>query len=72
MDPQIPDLDAGGFRLGWGAFLLTKGGPENMILWMKWSPMGFEEDLCHGNGLYDAQQAFGQAFLPKPCQKDIL
>ena len=59
-----------GFRLGWGPFLDKKGAPENMILWRKWSPMGFEGDLCEGFGLYGTQEAFGQArFPPNPLKK---
>ena len=36
---------------GLGTFFFPKnGGPENMILWRKWSPMRFEGDLCEGIG----------------------
>ena len=66
----IPDLGPGGSRLDWGPFLLKKGTPENMNLWRKWFPMGFEGDLCEGIGLYGAQEAFGQArFPPNPFKK---
>ena len=67
LDPRIPDLDPGGFWPGWGPFLLKQMDPENMNLWRKWFPMGFEGDLCEGFGLCGAQEAFGQArFPPKP------
>ena len=67
LEPRIPDLDPGGFRLGWGPFLLKQGCRENMILWWKWPPMGFEGDLCEGIGSYGTQEAFGQArFPPNP------
>ena len=70
LDPQILDLDPEGFQLGWGPFLLNKGGPENTILWRTWSPMGLEGDLCEGIGLYGVQEAFGQArFPPNPPKK---
>ena len=32
-----------------------------MNLWKDWSPMRFGGNLCEGNGLYAAQEAFGQA-----------
>ena len=70
VDPRIPDLDPGVFRLGWGPFWAKNDPRKNMILCWKWSPMGFEGDLCEGNGLYGTQEAFGQArFPPNPLTK---
>ena len=52
-----------GPRLGQGPFSAQNGTRKNMILW-NWSPTGFHRDLCEGNGLYGAQEAFGQAHFP--------
>ena len=68
----IPDPRFGSWRApaGLGTFFAQKNGLENLILWRKWFPMGFQGDLCEGIGLYGTQEAFGQArFLPNPLKK---
>ena len=51
--------------LGLGPFWSKNGGSKNMVLWRTDFPRGDDGDPPEGNGLYGAEEAFGQVISPQ-------
>ena len=51
--------------LGLGPFWSKNGGSKNMVLWRNDFPRGDYGVPPEGNGLYGAQEAFGQVISPQ-------
>ena len=56
--------------LGLGPFWSENGGTKNMVLWKNDFPRGDYEGPPEGNGLYGAQEAFGQVISPQTHLKN--
>ena len=52
-------------RAGPGTFSEQNGGPKNIVLWKNDFPGGHYGGPPEGNGLYGAQEAFGQVISPQ-------